>query len=84
MPLQEEALQALQPMPRYGSHLGAVIREHVERMQTLKMNARKRCASSCSPSIFGDFPPSFKMGSLETLTVQCVSPLHEPHAFRPL
>jgi integrase/recombinase XerD len=35
MPLPEEALQALQPMPRYGSHLGAVIREHVERMQTL-------------------------------------------------
>jgi integrase/recombinase XerD len=31
----QEALQALRPMPRYGSHLGTVIREHVERMRTL-------------------------------------------------
>jgi len=31
----EQALQALQPLPRYGSHLGAVMREHVERMRTL-------------------------------------------------
>jgi integrase len=35
MPRPEEALQALQPPARYGSHLGAVIREHVERMRTL-------------------------------------------------
>jgi integrase/recombinase XerD len=35
MPQPEEALQALQPPARYGSHLGAVIREHVERMRTL-------------------------------------------------
>jgi integrase len=34
-PHPEIALQALHPPPRYGSHLGAVIREHVERMQTL-------------------------------------------------
>lgn len=35
MPRPQEALQSLQPPARYGSHLGAVIREHVERMQTL-------------------------------------------------
>ncbi len=35
MPQPEKALQALQPPARYGSHLGAVIREHVERMRTL-------------------------------------------------
>jgi integrase/recombinase XerD len=31
----EEALKALQPLPRYGSHLGPAMREHVERMRTL-------------------------------------------------
>src|ERR1041384_6729244 len=35
MPRPKEALRALQPPPRYGSHLGAVMREHVERMRTL-------------------------------------------------
>jgi integrase/recombinase XerD len=35
MPRPEEALRALQPPARYGSHLGAEIREHVERMRTL-------------------------------------------------
>src|SRR5882672_1711020 len=30
-----EALKALRPLPRYGSHLGPVMREHVRRMQTL-------------------------------------------------
>ena len=35
MPQPEKALQGLQPPARYGSHLGAVIREHVERMRTL-------------------------------------------------
>ena len=35
MPRPEEALRALQPLVPYGSHLGAVIREHVERMRTL-------------------------------------------------
>jgi integrase/recombinase XerD len=29
-----EALEALRPPPRYASHLGAIIREHVERMRT--------------------------------------------------
>ncbi len=31
----DEALEALRPLPRYGSHLGTVIRGHVQRMQTL-------------------------------------------------
>lgn len=31
----EEALKALRPMPRYASHLGPAMREHVERMRTL-------------------------------------------------
>ena len=31
----EEALKALRPLPRYGSHLGPAMREHVERMRTL-------------------------------------------------
>jgi integrase/recombinase XerD len=35
MPHPDEALQALQPLPRYGSHMGAVMRAHVERMRTL-------------------------------------------------
>jgi integrase/recombinase XerD len=35
MPRLEEALRALEPPARYGSHLGAEIREHVERMRTL-------------------------------------------------
>jgi integrase/recombinase XerD len=35
MPRPEEALRALGPAARYGSHLGAEIREHVERMRTL-------------------------------------------------
>ena len=35
MPRPKEALRALQPLVPYGSHLGAVIREHVERMRTL-------------------------------------------------
>src|SRR5438105_4154338 len=39
MPRPQEALQSLQPLARYGSHLGAVIREHVERMQTLGIRA---------------------------------------------
>jgi len=30
-----EALEALRPLPRYGSHLGPVMREHVHRMQAL-------------------------------------------------
>ena len=30
-----EALEALRPLPRYGSHLGGLIRAHVQRMQTL-------------------------------------------------
>ncbi|HEU4390403.1 MAG TPA: tyrosine-type recombinase/integrase [Blastocatellia bacterium] len=30
-----KALEALRPLPRYGSHLGPVMREHVRRMQTL-------------------------------------------------
>lgn len=34
-PRPKEALEALQPLPRYGSHLGTVMREHVERMRTL-------------------------------------------------
>ena len=34
-PQPNEALEALRPLPRYGSHLGGIIREHVQRMQTL-------------------------------------------------
>ena len=34
-PDSNKALDALRPLPRYGSHLGPVIREHVHRMQTL-------------------------------------------------
>lgn len=34
-PQPNAALEALRPLPRYGSHLGVVIREHVQRMQTL-------------------------------------------------
>jgi site-specific recombinase XerD len=30
-----QALEALRPLPRYGSHLGAVIRQHIQRMRTL-------------------------------------------------
>lgn len=30
-----EALEALRPLPRYGSHLGAILRDHVHRMRTL-------------------------------------------------
>jgi site-specific recombinase XerD len=30
-----QALEALRPLPRYGSHLGTVMREHVQRMRTL-------------------------------------------------
>lgn len=35
-----EALAALRPPPRYGSHLGAIIRDHVNRMQTLGFRYR--------------------------------------------
>ena len=31
----DKALEALRPLPRYGSHLGPVMHEHVRRMQTL-------------------------------------------------
>ena len=34
-PQPNEALEALRPLPRYGSHLGEFIRKHVQRMQTL-------------------------------------------------
>lgn len=34
-PRRNEALEALRPPPRYGSHLGAAMREHVERMRIL-------------------------------------------------
>lgn len=34
-PQPNEALEALRPLPRYGSHLGDIIRKHVQRMQTL-------------------------------------------------
>jgi integrase/recombinase XerD len=34
-PQPNEALEALRPLPRYGSHLGEIIRKHVQRMQTL-------------------------------------------------
>jgi site-specific recombinase XerD len=34
-PGSNQALEALRPLPRYGSHLGPVIRRHVERMRTL-------------------------------------------------
>jgi hypothetical protein len=30
-----QALEALRPLPRYGSHLGTVIRQHIQRMRTL-------------------------------------------------
>lgn len=33
-----EALEALRPLPRYGSHLGGLIRAHVQRMQTLGLS----------------------------------------------
>lgn len=35
-----DALDALRPPPRYGSHLGMIIREHVERMRTLGFRYR--------------------------------------------
>ena len=35
-----EALAALRPPPRYGSHLGPIIREHVNRMRTLGFRYR--------------------------------------------
>ena len=35
-----EALAALRPPPRYGSHLGSIIREHVNRMRTLGFRYR--------------------------------------------
>jgi site-specific recombinase XerD len=35
-----EALEALRPTPRYGSHLGPIIREHVNRMRTLGFRYR--------------------------------------------
>jgi integrase/recombinase XerD len=35
-----EALEALRPPPRYASHLGAIIREHVERMRTRGLRYR--------------------------------------------
>ena len=31
----DQALQALRPMPRYGSHLGSIMHEHIQRMRTL-------------------------------------------------
>jgi site-specific recombinase XerD len=31
----DQALQALRPLPRYGSHLGCIMREHIQRMRTL-------------------------------------------------
>jgi integrase/recombinase XerD len=34
-PRPTQALAALRPLPRYGSHLGALMREHVGRMRTL-------------------------------------------------
>lgn len=41
-PRPDEALEALRPLPRYGSHLGVVIREHVMRMQTLGLRYDER------------------------------------------
>jgi integrase len=34
-PKPTEALEALRPLPHYGSHLGPLMREHVDRMRTL-------------------------------------------------
>ena len=39
-PAPSKALEALRPQPRYASHLGPVIREHVERMRTLGFRYR--------------------------------------------
>ena len=30
-----QALEALRPLPRYGSHLGNIMRQHIQRMRTL-------------------------------------------------
>lgn len=39
-PNSEEALAALRPSPRFSSHLGSVMQEHINRMQTLGMRYR--------------------------------------------
>src|SRR5262249_44414804 len=31
----DHALEALRPLPRYGSHLGSIMREHIQRMRNL-------------------------------------------------
>lgn len=35
-----KALESLRPLPRYGSHLGPIMREHVNRMRTLGLRYR--------------------------------------------
>jgi site-specific recombinase XerD len=39
-PQPAKALEALRPLPRYASHLGPLIREHIERMRTLGFRYR--------------------------------------------
>jgi hypothetical protein len=38
----ESALARLRPLPRYGSHLGPVLKAHVTRMQTLGFKGNER------------------------------------------
>jgi integrase len=40
-PQPKQVLESLRPLPRYGSHMGSTIREHVNRMRTLGLRYRQ-------------------------------------------
>jgi len=40
-PRHKQVLESLRPLPRYGSHIGSIIRKHVERMRTLGLRYRQ-------------------------------------------
>ena len=55
-PQPAKALEALRPPPRYASHLGPIIGEHVQRMRTLATGILMRTGSSGSTGICSSGP----------------------------
>jgi len=57
-PNPEAALEALRPLPRFGSFLGPVMREHVVLMQTMGYRYTRR------RNVYSDWTGSFRVGRI--------------------
>jgi len=72
-----QALEALRPLPRYGSHLGNTMREHVQRMRTLGYRYRHENAFLHFDRFLQQRPGASEE-SLETLTQAYVAAAPSP------